>query len=58
MTVIDVLWRSVSAACGVRVYRGTSLIRNSLPLGSYGRACLGPYGGPRRGMFLMSEVPL
>ena len=28
-------------------YRGTSLIRNCLPLGTYSIICLGPYGGPR-----------
>ena len=43
-----------------RGYRGTSFIRNSALLGTYGRTpCLGPYGGPRGGgLFLMSEVPL
>jgi len=30
-----------------RFYRGTSLIRNSPPLGFYGSRCLGPYAGPR-----------
>ena len=31
----------------VRVeYRGTSLIRNSPPVGTYSSICLGPYGGP------------
>ena len=34
-------------------------MRNSPPLGPYGRhICLGPYGGPRSGVILMSEVPL
>ena len=41
------------------LYRGTSLIRNSDPLGPYSRnmprALWRPYGG---GLFLMSEVPL
>ena len=40
-------------------YRGTSLIRNSAPLGPYSgtmpRALWWPWGG---GLFLMSEVPL
>jgi len=40
-------------------YRGTSLIRNCLPLGPYSRtmprALWGPYEGVR---FLMAEVPL
>ena len=41
-----------------RRYRGTSLIRNSLPLGIYSSICLGPYGVPGGGgSFLMSEVP-
>ena len=35
-------------------YRGTSLIRNSLPLGPYSR----PHGGPMERLFLMSEVTL
>ena len=44
-------------------YSGTSLIRNSTPLGPYNRtmprALRWPYGGPRgAGQFLMSEVPL
>jgi len=40
-------------------YRGTSLIRNCLPLGTYSSICLGPYGGPWGGWGgLMSEVPL
>ena len=39
---------------GCRVYRGTSLIRNSLPLGPYGRPLV-VLGG---GCFLVSEVPL
>ena len=40
-------------------YWGTSLIRNSLPLGTYSSMCLGPYDGPGGGgMFLMDEVPL
>ena len=30
----------------VRVRRGTSLIRNSLPLGTYGSICSGPHGDP------------
>jgi len=30
-------------------YRGTSLTRNSLPLGTYSSICLGPYDGPREG---------
>ena len=42
-----------------RPYRGTSLIRNSAPLGPYSRnmprALWWSYGG---GLFLMSEVPL
>ena len=33
----------------LRYYRGTTLIRNSLPLGTYSSICLGPYGGPRGG---------
>ena len=44
---------------GFRAYSGTSLIRNSAPLGPYGRtkyrALWWPWG---RGRFLMSEVPL
>jgi hypothetical protein len=46
------------------MYRGTLLMRNSLPLGAYSSICLGPYGGPRgRGdgvchPGLMSEIPL
>ena len=31
----------------VRGYRGTSLIRNSLPLRTYSSICLGPYGCSR-----------
>jgi len=31
------------------MYRGTSLIRNSAPLGPYGRTYLEPYGGPKGG---------
>ena len=31
-------------------YRETSLIRNSLPLGTYSSICLGPYGGPGGGV--------
>ena len=43
----------------VPLYRGTSPISNSIPLGSYSSICLGPSGGPRGGgRFLMSEVPL
>jgi len=42
-----------------RPYRGTSLIRNSAPLGTFSRnmprALWWPLGG---GLFLMSEVPL
>ena len=30
-------------------YRGTSLKRNSRPLGTYSSICLGPYCGPREG---------
>ena len=41
------------------LYRGTSLIRNSAPLGPYSRTMPGAlwwsYGG---GLFLMSEAPL
>jgi len=38
-------------------YRGTSLLRNRPPLGTY--SSIGPSGGPRGGgRFLMSEVPL
>ena len=40
---------------GVRVYRGTSLIRNSTALGPYSRAVPGPGGG---GLLFISEVPL
>ena len=48
----------MSRAQGV-VKRGTSLIRNSLPLGTYSSICLGPYSGPRGGgRFLLSELPL
>jgi len=51
------LWVSVSGV-GL-VYRGTSLIRNSAPLGPYSRnmprALWWSWGG---GLFLMSEVPL
>ena len=32
---------------------GTSLISNSLPLGTYRSICLGPYGGPRGGGVLL-----
>ena len=40
-------------------YRGTSLIRNRPPLGTYSSICLGPHGAPSGGgLFLMSEVPL
>jgi len=40
-------------------YRGTSLIRNHLPLGAYSSICLGPFGSPGGGgRLLMSEVPL
>ena len=43
---------------GALLYKGTSLIRSSLPVGTYSSICLGPYGGPGgRGLFLMSEVP-
>ena len=34
-----------------QAYRGTSLIRNSPPPGTYSSICLGPYGGPRGGGF-------
>jgi len=39
-------------------YRGTSLIRNSPPLGTYSSICLGPYGGPGGGGgFLCARYP-
>ena len=40
-------------------YRGTSLIRNRLPLGPYSRTVPRALWGPQRGVrFLMNEVPL
>ena len=42
-------------AMDMRIYKGTSLIRNSAPLGPYSRALWWSQGG---GLFLMSEVPL
>ena len=39
-------------------YRGTSLIRNRAHLGPCSKTIPTPYGGPRGGRFLMSEVPL
>ena len=40
------------------VYRDTSLMRNSLPLGIYRSMCPGPYGGPRGvGAFLLVRYP-
>ena len=40
-------------------YRGTSLIRNSAPLGPYSRTMSrAPLEAPGEGMFLTSEVPL
>ena len=42
----------------VRDYRGTSLTRISLPLGTYSSICLGPYSGPRGGGGGTSETLL
>ena len=41
--------------CSRIVYRGTALIRNRLPLGSYGRTYLEPCGGPRGGGLVSYE---
>ena len=42
----------------VGAYRGTSLIRNSEPLGPYSRLCPGLYGAPKRGgCFLCARYP-
>jgi hypothetical protein len=39
-------------------YRGTSLIKNSLPQETCSSICLGPYGGPRGGGgFLCARYP-
>ena len=52
--------RDVSGTHKIAIYRGTSLIRNSAPIGPYGRTILRviwwSLGGG--GLFLMSEVPL
>ena len=48
-----------SSVAGCGVYRGTSLISNCPPPLDHRRAlCIGLPQGPRRRLFLMSEVPL
>ena len=42
-----------------KAYMGTLLKRIRLPVGTYSRTILGPYGGPKgERRFLRSEVPL
>ena len=51
--------RRATLFLGMLVYRGTSLIRNSTPLGPYGRPIPGAlYRSQGVWRFLMSEVPL
>ena len=53
------LW-PVSHACCIHTpgYRGTLLIRNSTPLGTFNNICLGPFGAPRGGgVFLGARYP-
>ena len=47
---------AVSGGLPHRGYRGTSLIRTPPPQDLTVGPCPGPYGGPREGQFLMSEV--
>ena len=40
------------------LYRGTSLIRNTAPVGPYSSICPGPHGGPGgEGCFLRARYP-
>ena len=51
--------RGFTAADFTPCYRGTSLIRNSVPPGPYSRNMPRAHGGPRGGgLVLMSDVPL